>query len=324
MSFYIYKYIDNLTNKILYIGQTNDLKRRIREHNSEEKFKKLSNYSIYYFNCTTKTETNSYEYFLIKKHNPPLNIIFNNDILNNSFFDLNEPEWQKYNEEEKNEKNENNKINKNKKILLQPFLNYSILEKKEEEKEEEKNYLIKNLKEDCFFNNLNLLEQRQLIYIFCKNKVNQENDIFYTANEFCKFSNVIGNPAEYYKLLRQSPFFIEKERNIYSLSNNGKISFNSLIYKLPLEQINFLMFTKSKYSIPILELILNTEPKNKIIMKETLLKEGISNYKEFRDFKRRCLEPALEELNILGFKYNYEKINSGRTCTGIKFNKILT
>lgn len=90
MSF-IYKYVSN--NDILYIGKTTNLKRRIIEHASEPKFQNIE-YQIYYFRCVNNTEMDAYEYFLINKYHPKLNIALKND--NIHIQSLIEPEWKLY------------------------------------------------------------------------------------------------------------------------------------------------------------------------------------------------------------------------------------
>lgn len=105
--YYIYKYVQG--NKIIYIGKTNDLKRRLREHSKENKFQNLKNFKIYYFECNNELEMNSFEYFLIIKYHPQLNQTFKNI---KSTVLLKEPKWFLY---EKN--NFNNQMQKNNSTL---------------------------------------------------------------------------------------------------------------------------------------------------------------------------------------------------------------
>lgn len=87
-NFFIYKYL-NAQGQIIYIGQTIDIRNRVWQHN--EKTDKI--YSeikdIYYYRCKHKTEMDAYEYFLIRKHHPKYNCVFNNE--SNCYID--EPEW---------------------------------------------------------------------------------------------------------------------------------------------------------------------------------------------------------------------------------------
>ena len=87
MGFYIYKY-ENNNGKIIYIGQTTNLKERIKQHTKD----KLENFvgKIYYFECENKTSMNSWEYFLINKYHPQYNVVFND---NYNKIDITEPEW---------------------------------------------------------------------------------------------------------------------------------------------------------------------------------------------------------------------------------------
>ena len=63
-NFYIYKYVDN-KNNIIYIGKTNNIDRRIKEHKKD----KLKNFNgdIYYFTCSNKINMDMLEYVLINK-----------------------------------------------------------------------------------------------------------------------------------------------------------------------------------------------------------------------------------------------------------------
>ena len=61
-NFYIYKYVDN-KNNIIYIGKTNNIERRIKEHKKD----KLKNFNgdIYYFTCSSKILTISSAWELV-------------------------------------------------------------------------------------------------------------------------------------------------------------------------------------------------------------------------------------------------------------------
>lgn len=119
--YYIYKYIQG--NKIIYIGKTNNLKRRLYEHSKDNKFQNLKNFKIYYFNCNNELEMNSFEYFLITKYHPKLNQTFKNIKLT---ILLKEPEWILYKEDDFNI---NNTISKNdfvSRMSKENFIPYSI------------------------------------------------------------------------------------------------------------------------------------------------------------------------------------------------------
>lgn len=86
MSFFIYKYTQD--ENIVYIGKTKNLTQRIKQHEQEDKFKN-GEFSIYYFLCKNETEMNAYEYFLINKYLPALNVSCKNSIS----IKIEEPGW---------------------------------------------------------------------------------------------------------------------------------------------------------------------------------------------------------------------------------------
>lgn len=73
-NFYLYKYVSN--DNIIYIGQTNSLKRRVQQHTQD----KLYNFKgkIYYTNCGSKKELDLLEAILINKYKPEFNIMHKN------------------------------------------------------------------------------------------------------------------------------------------------------------------------------------------------------------------------------------------------------
>ena len=73
-NFYLYKYVSN--DNIIYIGQTNSLKRRVQQHTQD----KLYNFKgeIYYTNCGSKKELDLLEAILINKYKPEFNITHKN------------------------------------------------------------------------------------------------------------------------------------------------------------------------------------------------------------------------------------------------------
>ena len=88
----IYKYI--YQNKIVYIGKSNVLDDRIRQHNSEIKFFGLD--EIYYFICDNKNSMDINEAFYINQYNPILNEVkpkINEKFLNLVIYN---PKWEKY------------------------------------------------------------------------------------------------------------------------------------------------------------------------------------------------------------------------------------
>ena len=80
--YYIYKYVEN--DKIIYIGKTVNLRRRIQEHSKEEKFKKHSDALVYYFKCASEADMTIYEIYYIYKYKPELNL--NHSLHRHCFF----------------------------------------------------------------------------------------------------------------------------------------------------------------------------------------------------------------------------------------------
>ena len=97
-NYYVYKYV--VDNEIVYIGLTNDLRRRINEHASgiglESKFiPYLDKSVIYYHKCGNETEMTALESLLINQHKPVLNII---DVEDGESTITTNIDWQLYNE----------------------------------------------------------------------------------------------------------------------------------------------------------------------------------------------------------------------------------
>ena len=90
MSFYIYKY--TYENEIVYIGKTINLSQRIKEHSREKKFQN-EKFDIYYFLCSNQRQMDFYEYVLINKYKPALNVMNKKEFEEFSFI---EPTWIKY------------------------------------------------------------------------------------------------------------------------------------------------------------------------------------------------------------------------------------
>lgn len=89
---YIYKYVEN--NKPIYIGISNKLHNRVRQHKMEDKFQKHSKAEIFYAPMSSRQEAKAFETLLIGKYKPMLNISENNNTV--LFCDINEPYWIPY------------------------------------------------------------------------------------------------------------------------------------------------------------------------------------------------------------------------------------
>lgn len=68
---FIYKFIDS-DNKVIYIGKTKDLKRRLRQHKREKEWFNEVN-KIYFAECLNETDLNIYEVYFINKYTPIYN-----------------------------------------------------------------------------------------------------------------------------------------------------------------------------------------------------------------------------------------------------------
>lgn len=91
MNYFIYKYVDK-NKTVVYIGQTVSLQNRWYQHKKD----KYGNLDMYYFNCDSRTQMDTYEYLLIQKYRPKYNSNFKKDIVNKINFTLEEPEWKKF------------------------------------------------------------------------------------------------------------------------------------------------------------------------------------------------------------------------------------
>lgn len=70
----VYRYVDKVTNEILYVGKTDSsLENRILQHKSEDKFKKIDA-RIEYIELKNAMETRFYEFYYINKWKPALNV----------------------------------------------------------------------------------------------------------------------------------------------------------------------------------------------------------------------------------------------------------
>ena len=88
----IYKYVDNNKN-IVYIGQTNNLQVRVQAH-TQDNLKDFKG-KIYYFHTDTKEKLNVFEFILINKYKPKMNI---KSKYINLKMNMEEPEWNFYKE----------------------------------------------------------------------------------------------------------------------------------------------------------------------------------------------------------------------------------
>lgn len=71
MKFFLYKHI-GAWGRVLYVGITNDIARRTKEHLRTSKHRKLIK-KVLYCELKNETEMKFYEVYLINKHNPKYN-----------------------------------------------------------------------------------------------------------------------------------------------------------------------------------------------------------------------------------------------------------
>lgn len=99
-NYYVYKYV--VDDNIIYIGLTNNLKRRVKEHASgiglESKFSPyLEHATIYYHQCCNETEMRALEKLLINHYKPILNVV---DVCDGDSTITTNIEWYVYDENE--------------------------------------------------------------------------------------------------------------------------------------------------------------------------------------------------------------------------------
>lgn len=99
--YYVYRYVENGTGRILYVGKTNcSLRARILAHRYEERFQKAPDFHVEYVKLSNEVETDCVEKFLINKWKPPLNI--KDKVLGQTpFISLENLKWIPYEEYEK-------------------------------------------------------------------------------------------------------------------------------------------------------------------------------------------------------------------------------
>ncbi|SHK64718.1 replication initiation protein [Tepidibacter formicigenes] len=198
---------------------------------------------------------------------------------------------------------------------------------------------------------LNLNEQKIILYAV--SKLDRNNSNFNILElEVKEFTKLIGTTTDRYSEIRELVRELRKKEVIIKLDDNNKQKelitgwLSSIEYKgdgiIELEfsqklvpyllqlkkfytkyEIKNILYLKNKYSIRIYELLkqYQTIGKREFNLEELKDKLGCSNkFKEFRDFKRRILDPAKKEINELtDINFEYEKLTRGRKVIGIKF-----
>lgn len=297
MHYYIYKYLDQ-NNNIVYIGQTVNLEKRIDDHKRD----KLKDFSIiYYFECQNKTEMCSYEYFLIKKYSPPLNVVFNTNI--HTDMSLTEPDWILYTNNISSLKNKQD----NKQV---------ILNKKNKLKIYQPSDLIKTID---FENNppqfvdysiFSILEQKIIVYTYLNQ--NQFNFDHFRKTVYINSCNngtlrkTIKNAVDN---LLVNNIFIEKENALF-LNENHSIAW----LNLPIEILMLVFNNPTKYFLPMFgkyyyenEKILNFN------IEEMKLNLPIDN--KYHTLKKCIFIPIENNLEVFGFSFNTKILKNGHKYT---------
>lgn len=103
----VYRYVEDATGKVIYVGKTNcSLRARITAHRYEKEFQNAGDFHVEYINLSNSVETDCVEKFLINKWKPVLNTKDNiSGISNIISSELNEIDWIPYKEYEKTYKN---------------------------------------------------------------------------------------------------------------------------------------------------------------------------------------------------------------------------
>jgi len=306
LNFYIYKYIIN--NNIYYIGQTTDLTRRIKEHKREQKFLDYNNFKIFYFQCRNQKETDSYEYFLINKYHPILNVAFKYE---DFIIDIKEPEWFLYEEDNFLPFKEKIKLKKEHHYKEGKISDINNINKIE---------LIEDTSFFSSFNNISLFDQKIILFMLLKYKINNlkftDKNIIFPMPEFLKYYHYTHSGNIYQEVKERSSFVKKEDEYIFNFPKDIK---NTPLFKLSEEEINSFSQITCKYTIPCFEnIILNKKIKKEDFVK-FLCPNAISYQNNFKDFRRKVLDSVFRDLKNIGYDYTFKTIYTGRKITDLIF-----
>ena len=243
---------------------------------------------------------NSYEYFLIQKYRPFLNIAYNKSYsIDNTMTLVNfiEPKWEKFQILEFNRFNYNSPkiIKEQKKDIPFRMLDYSILE-------QNLNIQFLEKKEKDIVPVLSLLEQKIIVFSML-------NDNKFNITKYIKFNNMTGSGDIYNHLhskinnLLDSNILIRNKDNL--LLNNEKIKF-----KLPQKYLNMVFNSSTKYLIPVLNATYTEDSQLFYISIDWLIKN--SGYSTANDCRRHIIVPICTVLEQHGLKTSVEIEKDGR------------
>lgn len=196
--------------------------------------------------------------------------------------------------------------------------------------------------------NLTATQQKIIAYLISKIKPTDKELERYEVSirDFCLLCGI--NKDYFYTEIKDiidnldsKTFWVETEEKLFKfrwfsevdvLKGKGKIRFliNSNIkeYLIDLKQ-NFTQYElynilalKGKYSIRLYEWFKSYSYQHEKEIEINTLKRILfaEHYKEYKPFKRRVIEPAIEEINhYTDLEVSYEKVIKGRTVTGLIF-----
>ena len=284
-NFYIYKYVNN-KNNIIYIGKTNNIERRIKEHKKD----KLKNFNgdIYYFTCSNKINMDMLEYVLINKYHPKYNIQYNDFSIQT---DMQEPEWILYKEKEKPQEFKQVKIYnfKPKNININALGNVK------------QSFDLSNIDNKNIFlqYKLNLSECKIICALLLSEK--EYNTNFISVSVFQSLMNLKGN-SDLYPIFEslEKKKILKKFHNIFTLEE--PFITDNFLYQLNKEQLEIILKTNCKY-LPYFIDKINLEKKEIKIERDYI--EEHFNYKNANDMEKRMIIPILNTLNIKNYTKNH-------------------
>lgn len=294
MSNYIYKYIRN--NEIIYIGKTINLTRRHKEHLKEDKFKQSD--ELWYFTCKNKHLMDVYEIAFINKYHPILNIA---DNYNNINFDVEEPEWIKYNKNINIVKNNNIDNNNTKKYKDFEIKEYTNIFKEQQLKSKEQLINISQIN----IPKLPLIGWKLLTALYLK------NDIM-SISEYLNLSKT-GVGGGTYKGIKKVTSFLANENYIKIINDNCyKLLIDFPLKFLSEEQLLMTFNFTSKHSYELLLMLDNTYRRDDIM--------NFFDYTEYKCMTQNVFKTGLSQINKC-FNMNYiaSTIRNGRKIEYISF-----
>ena len=200
--------------------------------------------------------------------------------------------------------------------------------------------------------NFGAQQQKALLYIVSKIKPEDDGSGYmeFNINEFCEICGIQRNKTKTYTDLKKQLQEL-RDRSMWLQLPNGeevlcgwfsnvKITNNSGLVSIKLDEeirpylielqsqftqynLFYILGMQSKYSIRLYELIKSYEHlSDEFSFKlEWLLERMDIKYERWADIKRRCVDPAISEINNLtDIKLNYTPIKTGKKITSIRFN----